>query len=121
ISYYQGKSQVTALAIQPGSSFLYFTDIDKELLDQLTEYRELLNNGQPTSHEEFKRFANISHRLYQQLVHPALSSTGKDIKKINIIGDRLLSLIPIETFISEFPDTSKVDYKNLHYLVKQYE
>ena len=71
-----------------------------------------------TKRKDFVHYAFSSYGLYEKLLKPVSKMLkGKDL---TIIPDDQLSYIPFDALISQLPDTSKMDFRSLDYLVRQY-
>jgi len=89
--------------------------------DPETSVNELLNYLKPDfsnlTGNEYRRFAELSHELYDFLIGPVDQLTEE--KHIMVIPDGILGYIPFEVLITELPDTSlNLDYTTLPYLLK---
>lgn len=89
--------------------------------DPETSVNELLNYLKPDfsnlTGTEYRRFAELSHELYDFLIGPVDQLTEE--KHIMVIPDGILGYIPFEVLITELPDTSlNLDYTTLPYLLK---
>ena len=122
LSFYQGDSTITALAIGPNNSFLYFIPIHSIIVD-INIYQHIITNGNPVSGEEYKAFTEAAHNLYVALVEPGLKETNPEntSKNLVIIADRALATIPFEALTEENAKSSEIDYKNLKYLIRRFE
>ena len=71
-----------------------------------------------TKKKEFVHYSVSSYRLYETLLKPVSKMlVGKDL---TIIPDDKLSYIPFDALLSQLPDTSKMDFRNLDYLVRDF-
>ncbi|GAB5522246.1 MAG: CHAT domain-containing protein [Roseivirga sp.] len=67
----------------------------------------------------FNRFTKSSHLLASRLVPDESLSAGT--KKLTIIPDGLLSLLPFEAFTASLPSASRVNFSALDYLIKSFQ
>jgi CHAT domain-containing protein len=71
-----------------------------------------------TKKKDFVHYSLASFSLYQKLLKPVSGLIkGKDLI---IIPDDKLSYIPFDALLSQMPDTSRMDFRNLNYLVRDY-
>ncbi len=70
------------------------------------------------SKNEYVLYALESHELYKILIEPL--GLSKDYSNIIIIPDGVLGYLNFETLIKNKPDTTKVNYRNLDYLIRAY-
>ena len=77
-----------------------------------------LNNYSPGSHrkENYLNYSKSAYNLYKLLLGHSEKTINK--KRLIIIPDAFLSYIPFGALITKKPDSKKVDYKNLSYLIK---
>lgn len=71
-----------------------------------------------TKKKDFIHYSVSGYELYKKLLKPVLNMLkGKDL---TIIPDDKLSYIPFDALLSQFPDTTTMNFKNLNYLVRDY-
>ncbi|MDP2113996.1 MAG: CHAT domain-containing protein, partial [Bacteroidota bacterium] len=71
-----------------------------------------------TKKKDFVHYSLASFSLYQKLLKPVSGLIkGKDLI---IIPDDKLSYIPFDALLSQMPDTSRMDFRSLNYLVRDY-
>jgi CHAT domain-containing protein/tetratricopeptide (TPR) repeat protein len=71
-----------------------------------------------TKKKDFIRYAVSGNSLYKKLIKPiARNITGKDL---TIIPHDKLSYIPFDALLTQMPDTSVMNFRNLNYLIKDY-
>ncbi|MDP3913564.1 MAG: CHAT domain-containing protein [Bacteroidota bacterium] len=71
-----------------------------------------------TKKKDFVHYSLASFSLYQKLLKPVSGLIkGKDLI---IIPDDKLSYIPFDALLSQMPDTSRMDFRNLNYLVRDF-
>ena len=71
-----------------------------------------------TKKKDFVHYSLASFSLYEELLKPVSGLIkGKDLI---IIPDDKLSYIPFDALLSQMPDTSRMDFRNLNYLVRDY-
>lgn len=71
-----------------------------------------------TRKKDYVDYSVASFRLYEKLLKPVVSKiNGKDI---TIIPHDKLSYIPFDALLTEMPDTSEMNFRNLNYLIRNY-
>jgi CHAT domain-containing protein len=71
-----------------------------------------------TKKKDFVHYSVAGYSLYEKLLKPvAHLLNGKDL---TIIPDDQLSYIPFDALLSQLPDTSAMNFRNLDYLVRDY-
>ncbi|WP_222982529.1 CHAT domain-containing protein [Flagellimonas meishanensis] len=89
----------------------------KDFREGLTNYRQVMEASPKTK----KAFAEAAHGLYRMLLKKTLDGAKQSIKKIIVIPDGELSYLNFEAMLSSTPaDTGSFNYKDLHYLIKDY-
>lgn len=89
------------------------------LKDIQTVHDFLINpNYMDTRKQDFVKYSLAAHNLYKTLIEHD-SRKLKD-KALTIVPHNKLSYIPFDALISQMPDTSAMNFKNLKYLIKEY-
>ncbi|MFY9153078.1 MAG: CHAT domain-containing protein [Prolixibacteraceae bacterium] len=71
-----------------------------------------------TRKKDYVDYSVASYRLYEKLLKPVVSKiSGKDI---TVIPHDKLSYIPFDALLTELPDTSIMNFRNLNYLIRDY-
>lgn len=80
-------------------------------------------SGETLQHQDLKtgfdKLTKSGNLLFSQLIPKTLSS--KQFKKLIVVPDGLLSLLPFEALISSLPPTSAVNFSALPYLIKSHQ
>lgn len=121
IEYYLSDTILYIFCINNRSFHLEKLQLEDNFIDKLKSFRNILLNpaiskGARLQYEEFKR---LGYDLYQSLIQPIEDHLISN--KIIISADDILSYIPFETLISELPEYKEINYRELAYLVKDYE
>ena len=87
----------------------------------ITQFRNSLNpeTAYVNMEENYRKYIQSAHAIYQSQLKPVLDHFP-ETRKIYVIPDGQLHHIPFEALISELPADTKVNYKNLSYLIKDY-
>ncbi|MBI9038217.1 MAG: CHAT domain-containing protein [Bacteroidales bacterium] len=93
--------------------------IDSTYFSQIATVRNSFNKNSIINHsfQDYKQFVDAAYKLYLTLLSPIENLIEE--KKIIIIPDDKLGYIPFGTLLYDNPDTSKIDYRNLPYLIKK--
>lgn len=95
--------------------------VDSSFFNDIRKFRNLLSMPSPSDNVtlKFREFQTVGYRLYKILIDPVKSYLIS--KKITISPDNILSNLPFET-ITASPDSKKTGmYKNLNYLMNDYD
>ena len=71
-----------------------------------------------TNKKGYADYCISANRLYNKLISPVTKQISG--KHLTIIPDDKLAYIPFDALISEMPDTSEMDFRNLKYLIYDY-
>ena len=102
---------------------LISVNINKTTLEEKTKaFRTLLTNSKTTSNSSkdfYQEYVKYAHWFYQNTIKEALENTN--IENLIIVTDGELGGLAFETFLVDLPaDSNTVNYKNLHYLLNDY-
>ncbi|MFV0376454.1 MAG: CHAT domain-containing protein [Mangrovibacterium sp.] len=98
----------------------YKSSIDKSFTKRIEYLHQFLTNAnyQYTGTKDFQAYAKGAFGLYHELLGD-LSSDLKG-KKLIVIPDDKLSYIPFDALLYELPDTTRMDFRNLPYLIRKH-
>ena len=71
-----------------------------------------------TRKKDFVNYAVSGYGLYKVLLRPIANKISG--KELTIIPHDKLSYVPFDALISQMPDTSQMNFRNLNYLIKDY-
>lgn len=71
-----------------------------------------------TKKKDFVDYSLAAYGLYEKLMKPVAKKL--EGKSLTIIPHEKLSYIPFDALLSQFPDTSVMNFRNLNYLVRDY-
>ena len=71
-----------------------------------------------TGIEEYKGYVTSAYRLYQVLLEP--DRMVLENRDLVVVPDDKLAYIPFDALLSQMPDTSKMNFRTLPYLVQDY-
>jgi len=94
--------------------------IDSTFNENIQSIHDFLTNPNYlyTTKKEFSDYAISGKCLYDRLLLPVLPSINR--KELTIIPHDKLSYIPFDALITQMPDTSVMNFRNLDYLIKDY-
>ena len=71
-----------------------------------------------TKKKDFVAYSLAAYGLYEKLLQPV--ENGLKGKSMSIIPHDKLSYIPFDALLSQMPDTSSMNFRNLNYLIRDY-
>ena len=91
--------------------------INLELDETIDQFLQFIKNGEvlKTRKADFIKYAKNASQLYKLLIEP-IEPSLIDYRLV-IVPDDKLSYLPFDAFLVSSPDTSKMDFRNLDYLV----
>lgn len=94
--------------------------IEPSYLSEVDSFHNFLVNPNflYTKKKDFVAFALAGYELYKRLIEPVKKSVSG--KEITIIPHDKLSYIPFDALLSQLPDTSVMNFRNLNYLIRDY-
>lgn len=109
IEYYEYGEEVFSLSIS-NHDILFTQDSIVNLSDKV------FNLNQAISNSDINTYSQLSHKFYEKLLKPHLSS--KPINRIIIIPSKSLSYLSFESFLLDKP--IELDYGKLNYAIRSY-
>jgi CHAT domain-containing protein len=86
----------------------------KDLHESLSDYGQISKQKK----QNLETYSTLAYWFYQTILAPVLTDK-EEIKNLIIVSDGVLGHLPFEAFLVEAV-SKPADYKNLHYLVKDY-
>lgn len=119
IEYFTTDDAVFVFCISKGqSAFLKLPVLDTS---SIRSFKSQMQQARQSDIASATRFREVSKRVYDQVLHKALTAIDNDtIDKLYIIPDGELNLIPFELFISSNQEGSGEGFGSLPYLIKEY-
>jgi CHAT domain-containing protein/tetratricopeptide (TPR) repeat protein len=99
----------------------YMQEKPGSLAEKILDMRKILTENKYGNYdiEDYYNFIKISHNLYKMLIEPVAKEI-KD-KRIIIVADEDINLIPFEVLLTENPTASDIaDFSKLPYLIRDY-
>ena len=96
------------------------TKIDSTYERNIDFVHQFLTNPRylDTKRKDFVQYSIGGYGLYETLLKPVSKMiAGKDL---TVVPDDKLAYLPLDALLSQFPDTSRMDFRNLPYLVRDY-
>ena len=99
---------------------MYTFKIDSAFLDNLRAFRALLSDQSVSvnSRTKFNEYKKKGYDLYKMLIEPVRKSFISD--NLIIAPDNILSYLPFETLLTKVDDDHNLNYRDLNYLMKDY-
>lgn len=116
----QYNGEIISFMITKNHFRLNRTEIDSSYNNYINDFLGFLKNGQVanTTKREFVQYTNSASHLYNLLVSP-FEDYMKGFRVV-CIPDGKLAYLPFDALISEKPDTTRMDFRNLKYFVKDF-
>lgn len=114
------EGELFRFVITRDSVSLTMDNFDSTFLDNIQLVRDFLVNPNYlfTKKRDFVNYSISGYSLFEKLLKPVVSKLyGKDL---TIIPHDKLSYIPFDALLSQMPDTSVMNFRNLKYLVRDY-
>ena len=121
ITFYCGKNNIYSLSISAETVQFERLEKSESLERAIVIYLEQMSYSPDiTDPENYKLFCESAFQLYQSLMEPIIRDSNIR-KNLVIIPHGELSILPFESLIKSRPAYTKVDYKNLDYLLNDYQ
>ena len=121
IEYYMSDSLLYIFLVNRNNLVLETVQTGQDFHDRILEFRDILINPSiiKGSREQYEKYIRLSYELYTQLVLPVRDYFISE--KLLVSAGGILSYIPFETLISEKPLYDDINYRELAYLLRQFE
>lgn len=114
------KGELFRFVITKDSVSFTMDNFDSTFLNQIQFVRDFVVNPNYlfTKKKDFINYASSGYSLFEKLIKPVIPKIhGKDL---TIIPHDKLSYIPFDALLSQMPDTTTMNFRNLKYLVMNY-
>ena len=120
IEYYMADSLLYTFVITKNSFVMSSAAVGQDFQTLIRDFREglVVRNS---SLEDNNKFFKASYQLYGLLFESTTKKLAKEVEKVVIIPDGLMSLIPFELLLTEEPEDEIANYAGLPYLLKKYQ
>ncbi|MGM0665785.1 MAG: CHAT domain-containing protein [Bacteroidota bacterium] len=120
IEYYLSDSLLYIFLINDRVFEVKTVSSKDDLRGMLLDFRNILIEPSIVkgSVSQYRQFISLASELYKRLVLPVEDYLVSD--RLIISADDILSYIPFESLISEMPDYDEVNYRELSYLLNEY-
>ena len=121
IEYFWGKEHLFLFTIQKNDISLKKLLIPDKLEENILAFRgnlETANTYRNTS-QNIQNYQILGYEIYHDLLEPAISELHSKVGRLIIIPDKQISYIPFEVLI--YKNNNKKDFRELNYLIKQYD
>jgi len=91
------------------------------LLEMILDFRNILTNPSIVNESwtQYLEYVELALELYKRLLLPVRDYFISE--RLIISADDILSYIPFETLISEIPEYNEINYRELAYMMREYE
>jgi CHAT domain-containing protein/Tfp pilus assembly protein PilF len=106
--------------IEKNTAGIIYSRIDTSFHASLNRIIHQLNNFDYTSSsiEDLRRYKDDSYNVYRYLIKPISKIT--DSRKLTIVPDELLALLPFEALVTERKTNGRESYRTLSYMLYKY-
>ena len=115
IEFFWGRDSIYAISLTDQSAKVTATANDSEMDSLLLAVRNILEGQRSYTPAQIENYSLMTSRIYHQLFQPVINK-----KKIIVIPDESLNLIPVEALVVNH-QPEKLTFKNLAYLIYDHE
>ena len=121
VEYYLTDSLLYIFLINNNGFELESIPTGDDLTEMIIDFRNIITNPliADGSRSQYDEYIKLASGLYNRLILPVKEYLSSD--RLVISADNILAYIPFETLISEAPESSDINYRDLDYLLKEYE
>jgi len=114
------KGELILFCVTSDSVKLVKQSLDKSFSKSIQAFHDFLINPKylDTKKKDYVDYSLAAFGLYKKLIEPVADKIKG--KSLTIIPHDKLSYIPFDALISQVPDTARMNFRNLNYLVKDY-
>ncbi len=125
VEYFWGEEAIYAIRFDKNHKVCHKIKNNQAIEKRIRSFIKLCNSKQSSVNSDYSSFVNCAYLLFKDLLSPLIEDStakpGKQENSIIIVPDGLLSNLPFEALIQNLPDSNVNSYKNLDYLVNNYE
>jgi len=122
LEYFVGDTVTYLFVVGKEEVELFPIPIQKRVLkNKVQQLRKALSNYTfivEHPNKAYQLFIRQAAFFYKTFIHEAIAN--KEVKHLNIITDGVLGYLPFEVFLVEAASQKATSYKELHYLIKDY-
>jgi len=115
VEFFWGRDSIYAISLTDQSANVTATANVSEMDSLLLAVRNMLEGQRSYTPVQVQNYSRMTSRIYHQLFQPVI-----DRKKIIVIPDESLNLIPVEALVVNH-QREKLTFKNLAYLINDHE
>ncbi len=121
IEYYMSDSLLYIMLVNDDTTLLEKVELPGDFREKLLGFRDILVNPAINggARAQYNEYISLSYDLYKMFILPVKDNLISD--RLVISPDGLMYYIPFETLISLVPDTDEINYRELDYLLNEYE
>lgn len=115
-----GKGELYRFLITKDSVGLTKETVDHSFVDNIQAFHDFLTNPNylGTKKRDYVNYSVAAYGLYEKLVKPVEKKLSG--KSFTIVPHDKLSYIPFDALLSQKPDTTRMNFRDLKYLVREY-
>ncbi len=124
LEYFVGEDNIFVFVFTKAGLEVVALPKSEALAAKVEQFRNLINRAPGAGgKEDFRDFASLGYDLYQMILEEPLAIISKDMQKLIIVPDDVLTFIPFEVLLKEAVVSEKVNYSlnALSYLFEDYQ
>ena len=114
-SYFIGEEYILIFTVTKENLIVSFSDKPEDLYDKIKKFNENITSGYASAFPEYLKSANELYNLFFP------DKVPENIKKLTVIPDGIINLIPFEALITEKYTGDVNDFKNYPFLINKYQ
>ena len=115
VEFFWGIDSIYAISLTDQSAHVIAAANDSEMDSVLITVRNMLEGKRSFTAIQVEKYSLMTSRVYQQLFQPVISK-----KKVIVIPDGAINLIPVEALVSRH-QSERLTFKDLAYLIYDHE
>lgn len=114
------QGELYLFTVTSDSVTLIKENVEKDFISEIQTFHDFLisPNYFDTKKKDYVDYSVSAFNLYQKLLKPVAKKING--KSITIIPHEKLSYIPFDALISEMPDTTRMNFRDLKYVIRDY-
>ena len=122
LTYHLGASTVYGILVTKNNLQVEHLGRSAKLIDHLEPILNYLKTTPDTDQQKYMSYVTEANHLYRIIFHPFLANIPPETRRLLVVPDQELALLPFGALISEVPqNTSEAHPKSLNYLINQYD
>ena len=121
VEYFMADTLLYAFTVTKDNFEVATIPVGKNLETLIRDFNNGLTVQGHSQTEQITKLFVAANQLYDLLFKPVAGALEKEIEKVVIIPDGLISLIPFELLLTDKPEGNSNGYHNYSYLLKDYQ